>query len=155
MISQNRRRADHWIWPTMRKPWFLKGAYRNTSFSRWNVITIYKTLISFISPGRMSYEEIAQITELPEGTVKSICFVQGKRWRKIYCLHTKEKIMKTENLSEIEIQQFALDKRIAKRNYWHIALCQKCMVKQQIQLMFSGIKQDPKPSLISISQCWS
>jgi len=55
--------------------------------------------------------------------------------------------MKTEHLSEIEIQQFALDKANCEKNIIdHIALCQKCMVKAaNYQLMFSGIKQDPKP----------
>jgi hypothetical protein len=55
--------------------------------------------------------------------------------------------MKTEHLSEIEIQQYALNKSdCGKDIIAHIESCEECAAEaENYRLMFTGIKQYPKP----------
>jgi hypothetical protein len=56
--------------------------------------------------------------------------------------------MKAEHLSEMEIQQFALDKTGCEKHIAdHMERCDECIAKAaNYQLMFSGIKHQLKPA---------
>jgi RNA polymerase sigma-70 factor (ECF subfamily) len=51
---------------------------------------IYKTLITLFHNEELSYDEIAQITDLPEGTIKSYLFRARKALKKSLLMNYKK-----------------------------------------------------------------
>jgi RNA polymerase sigma-70 factor (ECF subfamily) len=73
---------------------FKKELSEIINFEIANLSPIYKTLITLYHGEELSYEEIAQITELPEGTVKNYLFRARKVLKERLLLkHKKEELL--------------------------------------------------------------
>jgi len=86
------------------------------------------------------------ITDCPREPVKSICFVQGSAEENLLSTYKREELWNWTSFRNWN-SQFALIKRMAKRIYDHIALCQNAWLKQQYQLDVFGESNRTKLSL--------
>ncbi len=109
---------------------------------------VYKTLMTLYHNEELSYAEIAEITSLPEGTLKSYLFRARKTLKNNLLLtYKKGSFMKYLHLTDDEIQQYVLEKaNCADEVIEHIGSCLNCKEKAaQYRLLFEGIKQQEKP----------
>jgi RNA polymerase sigma factor (sigma-70 family) len=109
---------------------------------------VYKTLITLFHYEELSYEEIGQITGLPEGTLKSYLFRARKTLKEnLLAKIQKGGIMTIGHPSEMELQQYALDNSTcSSENMQHIEACENCQAQTAAyRLLYAAIKEQPSP----------